>query len=154
MKFVLGLLVGVAAVYAVSAWVVVTPQRLVKDWQNAAAVASIAATLALSPLASNAATVNVAGSYADPNHPNCQRIITSASSSLESSEIILTGTDGNPGCPPDGSGTSWQLMGSVQGSDVFVDFSPKGGPKDLKGVYNEETRAILWPDGNTWTQKN
>ena len=35
---------------------------------------------------------------------------------------------------------------------IFVDFSPKGGPKDLLGVYTEELNGIKWPDGNLWTK--
>lgn len=35
---------------------------------------------------------------------------------------------------------------------IFVDFSPKGGPKDLLGVYNEDLNGIKWPDGNLWTK--
>ena len=36
---------------------------------------------------------------------------------------------------------------------MLVDFSPKGGPKDILGVYNTKTNAIEWPDKNTWTKK-
>jgi hypothetical protein len=57
----------------------------------------------------------------------------------------MKGTDGNPGCPADGSGTPWTLTAKVEGEDIFVDFSPKGGPKDLKGVF--DGTGINWPDG-------
>lgn len=79
-------------------------------------------------------------SLSDPNHPNCLREITS-----KGAEAQLFGTDGNPGCPADGSGTKWQLTGKISGKDIFVDFSPKGGPKDLLGVY--DGTGIKWPDG-------
>ena len=77
---------------------------------------------------------------ADPNHPNCLRIV-----SVDGTRASLKGTDGNPGCPADGSGNSWTLTGKVDGDSIFVDFSPKGGPKDLKGVFDGD--GIKWPDG-------
>jgi hypothetical protein len=111
------------------------------------------ASLLVSPL-SAPATVDVSGSYSDPNHPNCQRIIEVKKGSP--TEFTLTGTDGNPGCSVDGSGLkTFQLVGKVDSeSNVYVDFSPKGGPKDLKGLYDSNKRAIQWPDGNVWTMKN
>lgn len=91
---------------------------------------------------------SIAGYYSDPNHPNCQRIIEVAGKIAS-----LTGTDGDPGCPPDGSGETWTLQGKIKGNTILVDFSPKGGPSDLKGVYNETAPAgINWPDGNKWTK--
>ena len=90
----------------------------------------------------------IAGYYSDPNHPNCQRIIEVAGTIAS-----LTGTDGNPGCPSDGSGEVWTLKGKVNGNTLLVDFSPKGGPPDLKGVYDATVPAgINWPDGNKWTK--
>ena len=35
-------------------------------------------------------------------------------------------------------------------STIFVDFSPKGGPKDLLGVFDEVDGGIRWPDKNLW----
>lgn len=149
MRFFYGTIIGVCFVYAASAWVI---PSTIKNWQQGASAAAIAVAIAGAPLVSHATSVDVTGSYSDPNHPNCQRVISSTKDGK--SDIRLTGTDGNPGCPPDGSGKTWQLTGSVQGSNVFVDFSPKGGPKDLKGVFDENDRAIRWPDGNVWSQKN
>jgi len=79
-------------------------------------------------------------SCTDPFHVNCQRII-----SVDGTKASLKGTDGNPACPADGSGTAWTLTGKVDGKDIFVDFTPKGGPKDLKGVF--DGTGINWPDG-------
>jgi hypothetical protein len=146
MKFVIGSIFGVFVMCSTSAWVF--PTRT--DLQKAASIASMATAIASAPLVAQA--VDFTGSYIDPNHPNCQRIISPAKASK--SAVVLTGTDGNPGCPPDGSGTTWQLMGEVKGSNIFVDFTPKGGPKDLKGVYDATGRAIVWPDGNSWKLKS
>jgi len=70
---------------------------------------------------------------------------------VDSTTVKLTGTDGDPSCPPDGSGTTWTLSGTISGNEIVVDFSPKGGPKDLKGVFDR--MGIQWPDGNKWTLK-
>ena len=61
--------------------------------------------------------------YADPKHPNCRRIVSVRNDGSAS----VSGTDGNPGCPPDGSGNIWRLVGDVQGETILVDFSPKVG---------------------------
>ncbi len=66
----------------------------------------------------------------------------------------MSGTDGNPGCPPDGSGKGWTLVGSVKEDKIFVDFTPKGGPKDLEGKWEADpVPGIRWPDGNLWSSK-
>lgn len=105
-------------------------------------VGGAAALIAVQPV--NAA--EFAGSYSDPGHPNCKRNIV-----VNGDSINLSGTDGNPGCPANGDGREWGLSGKVSGDDIFVDFSPKGGPKDLKGVWDGS--GIRWPDGNKWTKK-
>ena len=67
----------------------------------------------------------------DPKHPNCLRVIQ-----IDGATAKISGTDGNPDCPADGSGKEWNLAGKIQGDNILVDFSPKGGPKDLKGVFD------------------
>merc|ERR1719240_2473874 len=34
--------------------------------------------------------------------------------------------------------------------EVVLDFSPKGGPKDLAGAFSEH--SIRWPNGNVWSK--
>jgi hypothetical protein len=111
--------------------------------------AFVAASLILAPMAANA--VDFSGNYADPKHPNCKRQIN-----VLGSTAYVTGTDGTPGCPADGSGQPWKLVGKVSGDEnIFVDFSPKGGPKDLEGKWEAEpVPGIRWPDGNLWSSKN
>lgn len=109
------------------------------------------ATLASGPIVANAAA-DFDGSYIDPKHQNCQRVITT----VAKGKVAVAGTDGNPGCPPDGSGKAWKLQGTVADSSILVDFSPKGGPADLKGTFvNDGTSGggIQWPDGNIWAKK-
>lgn len=79
----------------------------------------------------------------DPKHPNCPRLIAT-----EGDKAIVSGADGNPGCPT-GDGRAWKLEGSIKGDSIFVDFSPKGGPKDLEGKWDGS--GIRWPDGNKWS---
>lgn len=91
-----------------------------------------------------------AGHYSDPNHPNCKRIIQVAGHLA-----AVSGTDGNPGCPVDGSGVVWTLKGQIRQAChvILVDFSPKGGPYNLRGVYNATEPALIqWQDGNVWTK--
>eukprot|EP00579_Thalassiosira_antarctica_P006962 CAMPEP_0201880040 /NCGR_PEP_ID=MMETSP0902-20130614/10759_1 /ASSEMBLY_ACC=CAM_ASM_000551 /TAXON_ID=420261 /ORGANISM="Thalassiosira antarctica, Strain CCMP982" /LENGTH=193 /DNA_ID=CAMNT_0048408001 /DNA_START=87 /DNA_END=668 /DNA_ORIENTATION=+ len=95
-------------------------------------------------------TADFTGSYADPNHVNCRRHIQVVFGTSGQAEV--SGTDGTPGCPADGSGDAWNLLGQVDGDTLLVDFSPKGGPVDLKGVWEAApVPGIRWPDGNLWS---
>ena len=136
-----------AIIFTASGWLFPSPRLAL---ERAASIASISAVLSTSPLVAKA--VDFSGSYADPFHPNCQRVIVVPKGS---NEAKLKGTDGNPGCPADGSGTAWQLSGKVDGDSILVDFRPKGGPADLKGVWDPTSPVgIKWPDGNKWTIKS
>ena len=90
-----------------------------------------------------------AGVYTDPNHPGCRRQIR-----VQIHSAIVTGEDGDPGCPPkDPSKDShWRLLGKIiSDTEILVDFSPKGGPKDLEGKWCRgcgDHGGISWPDGN------
>jgi hypothetical protein len=133
----------VAVVHSTSAWVFPN-----KAFQKAASVASVTAAIAMSPLVANA-NADFNGSFNDPNHTNCQRVI-----SAKGAVASMKGTDGipGPGCPVDGSGKAWTLTGKISGDNILVDFSPKGGPPDLKGTWDAtEPAGIRWPDGNKWT---
>jgi hypothetical protein len=141
------LLVSSVLLVSVSAWVA-------PDVKRALSVGAMTAALLVGPVTSaNAATDLFAGSYSDPNHPNCQRVIATVSPG----KVSVSGTDGNPGCPPNGSGKGWKLDGTVSGSSIVVDFSPKGGPANLKGTFLKNDIAlnggIQWPDGNLWSKK-
>ena len=79
------------------------------------------------------------GEYTDPNHPDGMRKIT-----VEGNDVTLTGTDS-------AGGKQWVLKAKESEGTIFVDFSPKGGPSNLLGVFDKD--GITWPDGNHWTQK-
>merc|ERR1711865_1329392 len=102
--------------------------------------AMVAASVIAGPSPVNAA--DFVGSYSDPNHPNCARLVA-----VEGTKALLSGADGNPGCPT-GEGRPWKLSGVIDGDNILVDFAPKGGPEDLKGVWEPSNPAgIRWPDG-------
>jgi hypothetical protein len=158
---------GFCAVGALTAYTVICQTLFTQGWsipymlssggngkEIFSASIAVGAAIFVAPLTTPAAMVDVTGSYSDPNHPNCQRIIQANKESP--SDFVLTGTDGNPGCSPDGIGQkTFQLVGKVDNdANIYVDFSPKGGPKDLKGLYDVKLRAITWPDGNVWSLKN
>lgn len=145
-KLLLSTCLVVGLVQLASAWGVL--KRPSNAFQRAAGMASIAAIIVTTTLPANAA-VDFTGSYADPFHPNCLREIV-----VDGPKASLSGTDGNPGCPADGSGKAWSLVGKVDDNNILVDFTPKGGPKDLKGVWEPSpVPGIRWPDGNLWSLK-
>ena len=37
-------------------------------------------------------------------------------------------------------------------TQIHFDFSPKGGPAELTGVWAAATSSITWPDGNAWSK--
>jgi hypothetical protein len=137
----------------VSAWTIRMPGKNGNHIPNAAAVATLSVALlvgAAMPSAAHAMAIDFSGSYADPFHPNCQRHVEVVSPT----RAAVTGTDGTPGCPPDGSGRPWALTGFIEGDSILIDFTPKGGPKDLKGVWEPSPVAgIRFPDGNLWSKK-
>lgn len=93
-----------------------------------------------SPMVAVAAESPLIGQYDDPNHPGCLRKIT-----VKGDVVTIIGSDNIDGSK------QWVLQAKEDAPGVmFVDFSPKGGPSDLLGVYNEKADGIKWPDGNMW----
>lgn len=45
----------------------------------------------------------------------------------------------------------WKVVGTVTGNDIIIDFSPKGGPKDVKATF-VIGKGITFPDGNVWSR--
>jgi hypothetical protein len=142
-KFIFSTLMLAALMQIGSAW------GLPKDAlpKSAAAATVLGAVIASgAPLAANA-KFDFTGSYSDPNHPNCLREIYATGPKT----VVVRGTDGNPGCPADGAGKKWELRGKIKADTILVDFSPKGGPSNLKGKWEPApTPGIRWPDGNLW----
>ena len=84
------------------------------------------------------------GTFSDPNHPNGFRRI-----SVKKGVATIVGKDE----PQDKK--EWQLKASVTPGtrEMLVDFSPKGGPKDLLAKWSPTKNGIEFPDGNVWPKQ-
>jgi hypothetical protein len=66
---------------------------------------------------------------------------------------VVLGEDGSPGCERGSPTKSWTLAAKLDGDSIYVDFSPKGGPKDLVGKWEGTAPpGVRWPDSNKWTR--
>lgn len=97
--------------------------------------------ITVTPAAAHAVSI-FEGNYADPKHPGCARAIASNG--------VVSGTDGTPGCENGEPQQPWNLSGKIFEDEkkIFIDFSPKGGPKDLTGEW--VGNGVRFPDGNVW----
>jgi hypothetical protein len=90
------------------------------------------------------------GSYADPNHPECGRYVVIGSNGIDGSVYGVDGDEGSEDCA---NPVPWgPLPATVDGEDIVIDFSGKGGPSDLWGVYVDVDAGILFSDGNEWAR--
>ncbi len=90
-----------------------------------------------------------AGKYSDPNHPNCLRVVDSETKN--SAKVFgADAASGQVTC--DGkTDVNWgPLPATINGIEIIVDFSSKGGPSDITGKYDNE--KIVWADGNAWVK--
>ena len=91
---------------------------------------------------------DIEGAYDDPFHPDCDRYVKVLD---DPTSVEVTGNDATDGSKPWGP-----FNATIDGTKLIVDFSPKGGPKDLTGEYSAPADAkagITWADGNRWTKK-
>ena len=93
-----------------------------------------------------------AGNYSDPNHPDCARRI--AFETTSSARVFGADAAGGEAVSCDGeTDLPWgPLPATVNGAQIVVDFSSKGGPSNLTGKYDEVQDKINWQDGNAWTK--
>merc|ERR1719237_647553 len=91
------------------------------------------------------------GFFDDPMHPGCKREISVIFDDL----VQIDGRDGDPGpgCDFKSRQVTWRLKAKLASKDgpLLVDFSPKGGPSDVKGEWKDG--GIVFPDGNKWSPK-
>jgi hypothetical protein len=101
------------------------------------------------------------GEYTDPQHPGCQRSIKVTGNAMDPSgrksrkpAAVIKGTDNEDGgaCDAGSEPESWRLTATLSEdqSKIMVDFSPKGGPKDVVGKWVDG--GIVFPDGNKWSK--
>merc|ERR1719498_901241 len=85
------------------------------------------------------------GKYSDPNHEECPRSIE-----VSGHEAVVKGADGEDGgdCKNGKTGEAFAVKGKIDGNQIIIDFSPKGGPKDLIGYWNGAD--LVFEDGNKW----
>lgn len=80
------------------------------------------------------------GNYNDPNHPGCLRKIT-----VKDKNVKIIGSDNIDGSK------QWTILAKEDlPGTIFVDFSSKGGPSNLLGVFEPSVNGIVWPDKNIW----
>jgi hypothetical protein len=105
------------------------------------------------------------GDYDDPNHPNCLRQVKVVGAPLRGDGsrpanpiIEVTGYDGKSGekmCTDRPTRSDlWKVQGTVNRNNLeaVIDFSPKGGPSNLKATFDNGDKSIVFPDGNRWTK--
>ncbi|KAG8462385.1 hypothetical protein KFE25_012205 [Diacronema lutheri] len=80
------------------------------------------------------------GRYIDPKHPRGWREV-----SLDGDMLTIKGRD-EPGAD------EWRLQGAARGTSITLDFSPKGGPKDLHATLADDSGSIRFADGNSWSK--
>jgi hypothetical protein len=89
------------------------------------------------------------GQYSDPNHPSCSRVVEATS--IATAKINGADAAGGEGAACDGvTDVAWTVPAAINGANIVADFSSKGGPAGLAGVYNSTSSAIMWSDGNFW----
>ena len=109
--------------------------------------------LALGVLAEDGVGAVFDGTYLDANHPEGYRLIT-IDGELDPETQLRSGTCvGSDTSQTEPAYTLPAKAGkNSDGSDIiFIDFSPKGGPKDLEGFYETDGGVgIRFTDGNKW----
>mmetsp|Transcript_12505 Transcript_12505/g.20802 ORF Transcript_12505/g.20802 Transcript_12505/m.20802 type:complete len:157 (-) Transcript_12505:696-1166(-) len=108
------------------------------------AVVNEGAFLSSPPVVNAAQDISVfVGKYSDPFHPGCPRSVE-----IVDGQVVVKGSDNTDGSKP------WTLVAETKADgSLLIDFSPKGGPKDLKAEFISADNGIKFPDGNLWSKK-
>ena len=83
-------------------------------------------------------STGVDGIYTDPNHPAGYRVVR-----IAKNKMYISLQD-------EPNGDIIEVEGKRKGSEYLLDFSSKGGPKDIAASVEED--KIVFPDGNAWTK--
>jgi len=97
--------------------------------------------------AANRANESYQGVYFDPRHPEGYRVIMAKA---DGKSALMTLSDGIPADPNQQEKTYTNQPVKVDGKQVTIDFSFKGGPKDIVGTIADDQQSITFADGNTW----
>mmetsp|Transcript_12630 Transcript_12630/g.32032 ORF Transcript_12630/g.32032 Transcript_12630/m.32032 type:complete len:152 (-) Transcript_12630:788-1243(-) len=98
------------------------------------ATLGLAAAAVATPERATAADGSVfVGSYTDPMHPGGTRTISLQNTKVGGFQLAKIVGGGGVGEPE-----SFELPAMVNGASITIDFSPKGGPKDFTGYWDED----------------
>ena len=86
----------------------------------------------------------VEGTYTDPNHPGGYRKISFTD---DAGDLDIEVIDKPNGKLIMTKGYALFIDGKI---NIKMDLSPKGGPDDLLGIYDNDN--IYFTDGNSWTK--
>mmetsp|Transcript_14499 Transcript_14499/g.33568 ORF Transcript_14499/g.33568 Transcript_14499/m.33568 type:complete len:110 (+) Transcript_14499:407-736(+) len=103
--------------------------------------------------ATSAGPLAFCGTYTDPiNHPGGTRTISLLDTgSAPVGDYALAEVNGGGGR---GEPANYVLPAAVLGDrTIVIDFSPKGGPKDLMAVLAENGDIRFLADGNVWSRQ-
>ena len=138
---VLALTASVCTAFSLSANHQAISRREIFNRVNNAAVATVVLSGPSSALATNIGTLPpINGIYSDPNHLDGYRIVRE----LDKSNALVTLQD-------EPNGPIFSVSGKIVGTTVTLDFSAKGGPKDVVATLVGDDK-LKFPDGNTWTK--
>merc|ERR1712078_67650 len=84
--------------------------------------------------------IRVAGTWNDPAHPGCTRKIA-----VNGSKAFISGADED--------GKKWKVTGEVKGKSIIVDFTPKGGPKDIEAKY-VIGKGLVFPEATSGRRRD
>ena len=87
----------------------------------------------------------VSGVYLDPQHKEGYRVVRATSPSTV--QIVLQDDPKAEVLKLAGTSATDEKKGETT---IKIDFSVKGGPKDVPGVYKDD--KISFPDGNAWSK--
>ena len=114
----------------------------------------------LKPTTATDPSIFLGGPYLDPrNHPGGTRTIELAGTGFGGYQLITVKGGGGRGEPESYElpGMIFQCPGNGQRGGKFcitIDFTPKGGPKDFQGYWDEEQKGIRFVrDNNFWPKQ-
>ena len=97
------------------------------------------ARLLATPGQGESAGIRFAGTYSDPAFPGLPRKLQ-----LAGTNVIINGKD-------EKDGKEWKVKGKPYGRALVLDFSSKGGEKDV--IARWTGLGLSFPDGSVWTKK-
>jgi len=108
-------------------------------YQDGSSLDSAAATSFANSAGIRGAEVRINGKYEDPRYPGLLRKIGSSGQF-----VTISGVEED--------GTAWVVKGLKSGSELLLDFSPRGGPDNVRATADVLGIKFL-ADGSRWNKK-